>query len=287
VDDAESVRALRLAYELGVTFFDTADTYGCGHAERIVGRALGPVRDRVVIATKFGRVFDEDTRMQLGSSADPAFIRDACAASLRRLGTDWIDLYLFHLGRWPVDEIGPVVETLDELVADGVVRAYGWSCDDAERARAFGIGAGFAAVEHSLNVFDRNDDFLRVCDDLDLASIARNPLRMGLLTGKFDRDTTFATDDVRSHELELRDGRDSELLRRLELVRDALTADGRTLAQGALAWIWAHHPRTIPIPGCRTEAQVRENAAAIASGPLPPARVAEIDEVLGLAPASA
>jgi aryl-alcohol dehydrogenase-like predicted oxidoreductase len=137
VDDAESLRALRRALDLGVTFFDTSDAYGCGHSERLLGQALAGQRERVVIATKFGNVFDEQTRHITGADASPDFIRQACEASLKRLQTDYIDLYQFHLGSYDLAQAGSVRDTLESLAAAGKIRSYGWSTDDPARARFF------------------------------------------------------------------------------------------------------------------------------------------------------
>src|SRR5215469_1912399 len=112
IDDAESIRAIHRALGLGITFFDTADVYGAGHSERVLGCALAEHRDQAVIATKFTNTFDEDTRQITGSSAEPAYIRQACEASLRRLGTDRIDLYQFHWGDYDLARAGEVRETL-------------------------------------------------------------------------------------------------------------------------------------------------------------------------------
>jgi aryl-alcohol dehydrogenase-like predicted oxidoreductase len=109
IDDDEALRAIQRGLDLGVTFFDTADTYGAGHSERLLGRALAGKRDRVVIATKFGFMFDEATRQVIGRDASPAYIRRACAASLKRLNTDYIDLYQFHLGDYGLKEAGTVL----------------------------------------------------------------------------------------------------------------------------------------------------------------------------------
>src|ERR687886_1663588 len=119
VDDDESIRAIRRALELGVTLFDTADAYGCGHSERVLGRALAGRRDDAVIVTKVGNLFDEQTRTAGGSDLSPAYIRRACDASLRRLGTDRIDVYLIHDGIAGPEEVPAVVDVLEELVAAG------------------------------------------------------------------------------------------------------------------------------------------------------------------------
>jgi aryl-alcohol dehydrogenase-like predicted oxidoreductase len=125
VDDAESTRAIHRALDLGATFFDTSNVYGAGHSERVLGRALAGRRDEVAIATKFGNVFDESTRHITGADASPEGIRRACEASLRRLGTDRIDLYQLHLGDYDPVAAVEVRETLEELVDEGSIRAYG------------------------------------------------------------------------------------------------------------------------------------------------------------------
>ncbi|MFD6565913.1 aldo/keto reductase [Micromonospora profundi] len=286
VDDDESVRAVRRALDLGVTLFDTADTYGAGHSERILGRALAGRRDEAVIATKWGYTFDEASRQATGEDASPTYLRRAVTGSLRRLGTDRIDLYQLHLADLPVPRAEALIEACESLVADGLIRAYGWSTDRPDRASALGHTApGATAVQHNLSVLRDAPELLAVCDKYDLASINQGPLGMGLLTGKYTAASTLPRDDVRglaSGWLEwFRGGRPApEWLRRVGAVRAALTADGRTLAQGALGWIWARSGRSIPIPGCRTVAQVEENAAALQWGPLAPDVFVEVERQL-------
>jgi aryl-alcohol dehydrogenase-like predicted oxidoreductase len=163
-DDAESLAAIRRALELGVAFFDTADVYGTGHSEEILGRALAGRRDEVVLATKFGYTFDAARRAITGQDVTPAYVRRACEASLRRLRTDRIDLYQLHLGDLPVDEAVDLAGTLDGLVADGLIRSYGWSTDDAGRAAAFASATRATAIQHELNVLTDAPDMLAVCD---------------------------------------------------------------------------------------------------------------------------
>src|SRR5688572_117345 len=148
VDDAESIRAIRRAVELGVTLFDTADVYGCGHSERVLGRALAGRRDDVVIVTKVGNLFDEQTRTGAGSDLSPAYLRRACEASLRRLDTDRIDLYLIHGGLTVPEDVPVVVDVLEELVATGKVRWYGSSVSDPAIVRAMAEGRHMVAVQH-------------------------------------------------------------------------------------------------------------------------------------------
>ncbi|MGH3186627.1 MAG: aldo/keto reductase [Streptosporangiaceae bacterium] len=170
-DEAESAAALRRAFELGITFFDTADVYGTGDSEQVLGRALAGHRDEVVIATKFGDTFDAGRRTMTGQDVSAAYIRRACEQSLGRLGTDRIDLYQLHLGGLPAAEAREVAGTLEDLVADGMIRSYGWSTDDPERAASFAGGPHCAAVQHELNVLADAPLMLEVCDAWDIASI--------------------------------------------------------------------------------------------------------------------
>ena len=280
VNDAESIRAIHRALDLGIAFFDTADVYGCGHSERLLGQALGGVRDRVVIATKFGRVFDEQTRLIAGNDASPEHIRRACEASLRRLDTDRIDLYQFHIGDYDMTRAAEVRDTLEELVAAGKIRAYAWSTDDPDRARVFAQGAHCASVQHRLNLFEDNPPMLAMCDEFDLASVNRGPLAMGLLTGKFNADSQLPQDDVR-RDWNLRQGQQAAHLDRLASLRDVLTQDGRTLAQAALGWLWARSERTVPIPGFKTVQQVEENVGALRFGPLGDEQFKQVNARLG------
>src|SRR5215208_4977974 len=137
VDDDDSIRAIHKALDLGITLFDTADVYGCGHSERVLGQGLAGVRDQVVVATKFGLVFDEQRRTSSGVDVSPDYIRRACEASLRRLGTDRIDLYQLHPGEVDVAAAEPVLATLDQLVAEGKIVHYGTAVEAPEMVRAF------------------------------------------------------------------------------------------------------------------------------------------------------
>jgi aryl-alcohol dehydrogenase-like predicted oxidoreductase len=287
VDDGESLRAIQRSMELGITFFDTANVYGAGHSERILGRALAGCRQEVVIATKFNAVFDETTRQVTGADPSPEGIREACEHSLKRLSTDYIDLYQFHDNGFPAEEAGPVRETLEALVTEGKIRAYGWSTDFAKNAEFFAQGENCTAIQLQLNVFETNPDVLSICESYDLAAINRGPLAMGLLTDKYAAGVKTADDDVRGIRSPdwmkyFKDGQPNpEFLERRDAVRDVLTSGGRTVAQGSLAWLWARSPRNIPIPGFRNVAQVEENCRSMEFGPLTEAQMNEIDAILG------
>ncbi|MBM4831179.1 aldo/keto reductase [Streptomyces althioticus] len=286
VDDEESVRAVHRALDLGVTFFDTADVYGAGHSELVLGRALGPRRDDVVVATKWGNLFDSGTRTASGTDDSPEHLRRALTASLRRLGTDHVDLYQLHLADADPGRAAVLRDACEELVAEGLIRAYAWSTDDPARAAVFAEGPHCAAVQHALNVLDDAPEMLLLCEKAGLASVNRSPLAMGLLTGKHRGGRPLEAGDIRSRPPAwLRgfgdgSGADPEWLARVDALRDILTSGGRTLSQGALAWLWARSPRTVPIPGFRSVAQAEENAGALAEGPLTEQQMAEVERIL-------
>ena len=286
VDDQESLRAIRAAVDHGITFFDTANVYGAGHSETVLGKALQGVRQNVVIATKFNAVFDETTRQVTGSDKSPVGIRNACEASLRRLGTDVIDLYQFHDNGFPANQAVPVRDTLEELVQQGKIRAYGWSTDFADRAAVFAQGPHCSAIQLQLNVLDDNPEVIALCEKENLAAINRGPLAMGLLTGKYTAETKPSADDVRGAKSPewmkyFQAGKPSpEWLRKRDAVKEVLTSGGRTVAQGALAWLWACSTQTIPIPGFRTVAQVEENCGALKFGALTSDQMTQIHTLL-------
>ena len=274
----ESKRAIRRALDLGITFFDTADVYGAGRSERILGEALAGRRSEAVVSTKFGEGFDEATGAEIDVDVTPEYVVRACDASLRRLGIDVIDLYLLHLRDFPIDRATAIRDALEDLVSAGKIRGYGWSTDDVERAGLFAEGPHCIAIEHRLNVMMDATEMLAFCDARDLASINRVPLLTGALTGRWGPDTVLPADDRRSDWFS--DEGFQDFLRRAETVRPVLTEDGRSYAQGALGWILARSPRAIPIPGFRTVEQVEGIAGAMTHGPLSPEQMAATDELL-------
>jgi aryl-alcohol dehydrogenase-like predicted oxidoreductase len=282
VDDEEALRAIRRAIDLGVNFFDTANNYGAGHSERQLGRGIAGRRDEVVVCTKF----DEETRtVYFDRQMDLTFdsIRETCEASLRRLNTDYIDIYLLHNGSLEPERVPPVLDHLERLVDEGKIRWYGWSTDYADRAPEFARGPHCTAIEFRLNVIYDNREMLAVCDEHDLGAIIKSPLNSGLLSGKFNADTTFPEDDGRRG-IDFREGLGAERLRQIEAMREIMTLDGRTMPQASLGYIWARSERTVPIPGFKSVAQVEENVAAINCGPLTQEQVRRIDEIMGREP---
>lgn len=284
VDDEQSVAAIHRAVGLGIRFFDTASNYGAGHSEEVLGRALEG-REDVVIATKFGFATDPATKQATGAFADETFIRTSVETSLRRLKRERLDLLQFHLNDFDPVASDAVFDLLERLRTEGKIDAFGWSTDYPDRAGRQASREGFAVIQHNMNVLSPATELLGVIEKHGLISIARGPLAMGLLSGKFSADKAIGDKDVRGAALDwmvyFKDGRVApEFAQMLDAVRDLLRSDGRTLAQGALAWLWAKSKRTLPIPGFRTVAQVEENAGALDKGPLPKAVADEIDAVL-------
>jgi aryl-alcohol dehydrogenase-like predicted oxidoreductase len=291
VDDNESLRALQRALELGVNFFDTAANYGAGHSERLLAQAFKGRRDQVVIATKFGYQVDENAKAVIHydtkeEDSDVAGrLRVDVEASLKRLDTDYIDVYQLHVWGLEIERALAVREFLEDLVKEGKVRTYGWSTDRVDAVKAFSISPNCSTVQQQLSVLDGNLELLALCEEWNLASLNRGPLGMGLLTGKYASNSTFASDDVRHHAQwhpGFKNGRPTQdWLDKLASIREVLTSDGRTLAQGALAWLWACSGHTVPIPGFRTVKQVEENCGALEFGPLEKDQMQEIEAILG------
>ena len=285
VDDAESVRALHRALELGVRFFDVAGVYGCGHAETLLGHVIrqvtSDVRDSLVIAAKFGYTFSETKREVTGSDVSPAGIRAALEASLKRLGRERVDLYQLHLFDLSLPQALEVRAVLDDLVQEGLIRTYAWCNEQPDAIRAFAAGSQASVVPIMLNVLEGDRDLPAFCANLGLGVTVRRPLGMGLLSGKLRARHVFDTTDMRLRfGWNLQDGKQAAQLQKLERLRDLLTVDGRTLVQGALCWLWAFHPNLIPIPGFKTVAQVEENLGALRFGPLTADVMREIEQRL-------
>lgn len=286
-DNKESLSALKRAFELGVRVFDTADVYGCGLSEELVGKALENHREEIVIITKFGNTFDSKTKRQLGEDASPKYIRDAIKASHRRLKTDHIDIYLLHIWGYPIDKAAETMDTLEDLTSEGLIKGYGWSTDSTSRTAAYSDRTHYVAVESELNVFRNTSEIIDLCQKKQLLNINRAPLAMGLLSGKYTSETPrLPENDIRTASPDwivfFKNGKATpEFTKKLDRIKEILMEDGRTLVQGSLGWIWARSPMSIPIPGFKTVKQVEENAKALEYGPLKPSQMKAIDEILG------
>ena len=279
--DDESIRAIHAALDLGVNFFDTAANYGAGHSEVVLGRALKGKRNRVVIATKFGHIVNEKEKTVYG---DPAQIiknvRTDVENSLRRLQTDFIDIYQLHAGDYDPKRALELQAVLEELVSVGKISWYGWSTDIVDSAHKFASGEHCTSIQFRLNAIYDNAEMREVCADFNLAGINKDPLNKGVLTGKFNSTSTFPENDIRSRE----NFSNPEVMKRLKIVdeiRDILTSNGRTMAQGALAYIWALDERMVPIPGFKSVKQVEDNAGAMQFGPLTGSQMRELQTIVG------
>ncbi len=286
VKDEDSIRGLETALDMGITLFDTSNMYGTGHSETLIGQVIKGRRDKVVISTKFGWVFDPATRTKLGWDVSPEYIRKSCEGSLKRLGTDYIDVYFLHVPFCENERAPQVCDTLEELVKEGKIRTYGWSTDKVDSARVFAGREHCAVVQFGENIFEDNAEMIGLAAQNDMACFCRGPLAMGLLTGKFKADSTLKDNDIRGKNAPdymkfFKDGKPNpEFLSKVEAIREILTEGGRTPAQGALGWLWARSDRTIPIPGFKTPKQIQDNARAMEFGPLTEKQMSEISRLL-------
>jgi aryl-alcohol dehydrogenase-like predicted oxidoreductase len=262
-DEAESIATLHRALELGIDFLDTADMYGPYKNEELLGRALRGRRDGVVLATKFGIVRDPQNAMVRGISGKPEYVRQSCEGSLRRLGTDHIDLYYQHR----VDPAVPIEETVGamaELVKQGKVRYLGLSEAGVETLRRAAKVHPISALqsEYSLWSRDPEDGVLATCRALGIGFVAYSPLGRGFLTGQIKRFEDLAPDDYRRYSPRFQGenfARNLELVKRVEAIA---REKGCTPGQLALAWVLAQGGDVVPIPGTKRRKYLEENAAA-------------------------
>jgi aryl-alcohol dehydrogenase-like predicted oxidoreductase len=262
-EDARSIEVIHRALDLGIDFFDTADMYGVGHNEQLLGRALRDRRERAVVATKFGNVRAEDgTYLRINGS--PEYVRPACEASLRRLGVDVIDLYYQHR----VDPKTPIEDTVGamaELVREGKVRYLGLSeaaPDTIRRAHAVHPITALQ-TEYSLWSRDAEAELLPLCAELGITYVAYSPLGRGFLTGAIRSVDDLAPDDWRRTNPRFQGENFQKNLRLVNAVADMARQKGCTPAQLALAWVLGRSDRIVPIPGTRRIERLEENAGAL------------------------
>ena len=278
-DEAASIDLLRHAIDISVTFWDTADMYGSGANELLVGRALKGRRDEVVLATKFAVMRGDDGSFQ-GVSGRPEYVLEACDKSLGRLGVDHIDLYYQHR----VDPQVPNEDTvgaMSELVAAGKVRFLGLSEAGAETLRRASTVHPIAALQSELSLWSRDieAEILPACRELGIGLVAYSPLGRGFLSGAIKSLDDLADDDWRRFMPRFEGenfGKNLELVERVERLAES---KGCTPAQLALAWVLAQGPDVVPIPGTRKRSRLEENAGAV-EVTLTDAELAEIDEVI-------
>lgn len=263
-DDAESIATIHRALELGVTLLDTADMYGVGANEELVGRAIADRRDQVVLATKFGNVRDPENAGFRGIDGSPDYVRSACDASLRRLGVDHIDLYYQHR----VDPKTPIEETVGamaELVQAGKVRYLGLSEASVATIRRAHAVHPISALQTEYSVWERGPEaeILPALRELGIGFVPYSPLGRGFLTGKIRTLDDLADDDFRRHQPRLQGDNLAQNIAIVETV-DALAAEkGATAAQIALAWVHAQGDDVVPIPGTKRRTYLEQNVGAL------------------------
>lgn len=263
-DEAKSIDTLCHALDVGVSFWDTSDMYGSGHNERLLGRVLKDRREEVVLATKFGVLRDEDGGFP-GINGRPEYVRQACDASLERLGVDHIDLYFQHR----VDQQVPIEDTVGamaELVTAGKVRHLGLSEAGASTLRRAAAVHPIAALQSEYSLWSRDieTEILPACRELGIGLVAYSPLGRGFLTGAYRSPNDLAEDDWRRSNPRF-SGENFDLnLRLADRVRELAEEKGCTPAQLALAWVLSRRSDVVPIPGTRSAGRVAENAAAAA-----------------------
>src|SRR3954451_2011286 len=258
-DEAESIRTIHRAYELGVTFLDTADMYGRGHNEELVGKAIKGRRDDFEIATKFGNRREGDRRWVDNS---PEWIRQACDDSLRRLGTDHIDLYYMHR-RDPDVPIEQSVGAMAELVQAGKVHHLGLSEVSAETLRAAAAVHPIAALQSEWSLFTRSldDEIVPTARELGVGLVPYSPLGRGMLAGALTSTEELSEDDFRRSNPRWTGENLEHNLALVRRVREVAGQTGATPAQGALAWLLAKGDDVVPIPGTKRLRYLEENVA--------------------------
>jgi aryl-alcohol dehydrogenase-like predicted oxidoreductase len=285
-DDAASIATIHRAIELGVDFLDTADMYGPFTNERLVGRAIRDRRDRVILATKFGNVRGE-RREFLGIRGDPEYVRQACDASLQRLGVDHIDLYYQHRvdARVPIED---TVGAMADLVRAGKVRSLGLSEAAAATIRRAHATHPITALQTEYSLWTRDveqNDVLRTVRELGIGFVAYSPLGRGFLTGQYKTFEDLPADDFRRRHPRFQGEHFQKNLELVAAVERVAKTKGVTPAQLALAWVLSRGDDVVPIPGTKHVARLEENVAAERVS-LSKEELAELDAVFPVGSAS-
>jgi len=276
----ESIKLIRQAVELGVTFFDTAEIYGPFTNEEIVGEALKPMRDRVVIATKFGFMIDPKTGKYTSMDSRPQHIREVCDASLKRLGVEVIDLFYQHRVdlNVPIEDVAGAVKA---LIAEGKVKHFGLSEPGAETVRRAHAVQPVTALQNEYSLWTRGPEangILATCEELGIGLVCYSPLGKGFLTGAMTKDTKFGDNDFRKNLPRFTPEAMEKNQALVNLLKRIAERKKATPAQIALAWLLAQKPWIVPIPGTTKLNRLRENAGA-ASVKLTPDDLREIESV--------
>lgn len=277
ISEENAIALIRVAHERGVTFFDTAEIYGPFENEKIVGAAIGPIRDSVVIATKFGFDIDPDTAEVRGLSSRPEHIRRAVEGSLKRLGVETIDLLYQHRVD-PEVPIEDVAGTVRDLIAEGKARHFGMSEPGVQTLRRAHAIQPIAALQNEYSLWWRaveTNGILDACDELGIGFVPYSPLGKGYLTGAVTKDTKFGANDFRTDLPRFSAEAMEKNYTLVELLNRVAAEKSTTAAQIALAWLLAQRPSIVPIPGTTKLQRVDENLGAVTIE-LTPAELQEI-----------
>jgi len=262
--EAESIATIHKAVELGINFFDTSDMYGPFKNEILVGNTLKGIREKVIIATKFGIVRNSDNPMVRGVNGKPDYVKASCEASLKRLGVDYIDLYYQHR----VDPDTPIEETvgaMSDLVKEGKVRFIGLSEAGPNTIRNANKIHPISALqtEYSLWTRDPEDEILKLVKELGIGFVAYSPLGRGFLTGRYNSPNDFEDTDFRKHSPRFQGENFQKNLQLVKKVEEIAKEKGVKPGQIALAWVLAQGDFIAPIPGTTTRKHLEENAEAV------------------------
>ena len=263
-NDEESIKTIHKAFEMGITFFDTADIYGPFINEELVGKAIAPFRKEITLATKFGILRDPNDPKKRGVSGKAAYVKSACEASLKRLNVEVIDLYYLHR-KDPETPIEETVGAMAELVKEGKIRGIGLSEVNAETLRKANNTHPLTALqtEYSLWSRDPEKEIIPTCEELGIAFVAYSPLGRGFLTGQIKKFEDFDQDDFRRNSPRFMGenfNKNLDLVKKIEAIANE---KGCTPAQLALAWVMAQNENIFPIPGTKKVKYVEENIKAI------------------------
>ncbi len=280
-DDADSLAAIETAFDAGVNFFDTADVYGAGHSEELLGRSMAGRRDQFIVATKIGWAdFDRENDRSQYDTVDKLLA--GVAGSLRRLGTDYVDVLHCHVG-YPEPNTGVFIEGFRRLKEAGTVRTWGVSTSDIDHLRRFNAEGDCGVLQVDYSILNRGPEreIFPYCQDQGIGVIVRGPLAMGLLAGKFGADDTFPEGDFRRAWVEDPSQR-SQFLADLGAVEElkAVVPDGQAMSQFALRFVVSHPAVSTVIPGARNRQQAETNVAVGRQPLLSKSELAAVDGIV-------
>ena len=263
-NDDESIEVIHRAFELGITFFDTADMYGPYTNETLVGKAIKGFRNKITLATKFGIIRDVNDPSKRGVNGKPDYVRSSCEGSLQRLNVDTIDLYYLHR-KDPDTPIEETVGAMAQLVKEGKIRAIGLSEVNADTLRKAHAVHPITALQSEYSLWTRDPEagVLQTCRELGIAFVAYSPLGRGFLTGQVKSFDDFEKDDYRRFSPRFQGENFDKNLQLVTKVEELAKTKGCTTAQLALAWVLAQGDHIFPIPGTKHKKYLEENVGAL------------------------